>query len=151
MNRSQSISLNDISNPEIRRINPHLFGNGTNTSNEVKEALKSQKKAKQSKTRDWVELQLFAWCEAEGFTLHKEYKFNEKRKWRADWFIEELNCLIEWEGLMSAKSRHTTATGYSNDASKYNSAITAGFRLIRLTILNHKTLFNHLEEIKSKV
>lgn len=115
----------------------------------------SQKEAKnipkpKNKTKAWIELNLAAWCKVNQFTLIPEYPFCEGRKWRADFFIKELNLLLEYEGLMSAKSRHTTVTGYSNDAEKYNEVAKLGFILIRLTALNYKSLFTHLETIKNK-
>ena len=66
----------------------------------------------------------------------KEYKFLENRKFRADFYIPSKNCLIEYEGLNSKKSRHTTKTGYTKDCEKYNLASIAGYRIIRITALN---------------
>jgi hypothetical protein len=110
---------------------------------------KQQKRSNGSKTKAWIELQLTAWCEANGLTLIPEYRFSEVRRWRSDYYVKELNTLIEYEGLNSAKSRHTTKTGYTNDSDKYSEASKMGFILIRITALNYKSLFKHLEEIKS--
>src|SRR5947199_181119 len=82
---------------------------------------------KRNKTKEWIALNLSAWCKVNGFELIPEYAFCTGRKWRADFFIKELNLLLEYEGLMSAKSRHTTVTGYSNDAEKYNEVAKLGF------------------------
>lgn len=106
---------------------------------------------KRNKTKEWIALNLSAWCVANHFTLIPEYAFCEGRKWRADFFVKELNCLLEYEGLMSAKSRHTTIQGYTGDSDKYNEVAKLGFILIRLTALNYKSLFSHLEAIKNKL
>jgi hypothetical protein len=105
---------------------------------------------KRNKTKEWIALNLSVWCNVHHFTLIPEYPFCEGRKWRADFFIQELNCIIEYEGLMSAKSRHTTVTGFSGDTDKYNEVAKMGFILIRVTVINHKSLFTHLEAIKNK-
>lgn len=74
-----------------------------------------------------------------------EYKFLPNRKFRADWYIPSLNLLIEYEGIMSAKSRHTSVTGYSKDSEKYNLATLAGYRILRYTTMNYKDLPKHLD------
>lgn len=65
-----------------------------------------------------------------------EYKFHDKRKWRFDWAIPSLKIAIEYEGLFSAKSRHTTPTGFTNDCTKYNNAAANGWAVLRFTSLN---------------
>ena len=115
-----------------------------------KNSSKPAKIQKRNKTKEWIALNLAAWCMVNHFTLIPEYLFCEGRKWRADFFIKELNCIIEYEGLMSAKSRHTTVTGYTADSDKYNEISKMGFILIRITTINHKSLFTHLEAIKNK-
>ena len=42
-----------------------------------------------------------------------EYSFHPERKWRFDFAIPEMKIGIEYNGIMSAKSRHTTITGIS--------------------------------------
>lgn len=76
-----------------------------------------------------------------------EYRFDSKRKWRADWYIPSLNVIIEYEGLMSEKARHTTKIGYTKDTEKYNAAAIAGYTVLRYTAINAKTLLYDLEKI----
>ncbi len=93
---------------------------------------------------------LVHWCNDHGFTLRTEFKFHETRKWRADFAIPELNCLIEFEGILNcSKSRHTTATGYTGDCNKYNEASILGYIVLRFTALNHKTVICMLEKLRS--
>ena len=76
-----------------------------------------------------------------------EYKFVPGRKFRADWFILDKNILVEYEGLMSKKSRHTTVTGFTNDSTKYNYATVLGYRLLRYTALNYKNINEDLRQL----
>ena len=69
-----------------------------------------------------------------------ELKFDELRKFRFDYAIPSLKIAIEFEGIMSAKSRHTTVTGYTNDCVKYNLATCSGWRVLRYTAKNYLNL-----------
>lgn len=66
-----------------------------------------------------------------------EYKFCPERKWRADYFIPEINCIVEveggiWASAKGEKSRHFTGTGATADMEKYNKMTELGFKLIRV-------------------
>lgn len=67
----------------------------------------------------------------------RELKFDEVRRFRFDWAIPELKLAIEYEGLNSKKSRHTTKKGYTGDCEKYNTAILNGWKVLRYTALNY--------------
>ena len=67
----------------------------------------------------------------EGIKVEKEYRFNEKRRFRFDFAIPEKKIGIEFEGIMNGKSRHTSVTGYSKDTGKYNLAAAEGWRVFR--------------------
>ncbi|WP_290861894.1 hypothetical protein [Flavobacterium sp.] len=67
----------------------------------------------------------------------RELKFDEVRRFRFDWAIPELKLAIEYEGLNSEKSRHTTKKGYTGDCVKYNLAILNGWKVLRYTALNY--------------
>ena len=66
-----------------------------------------------------------------------EHRFDVTRKYRFDIAVKDLRLGIEYEGLCSAKSRHTTLTGYTNDTSKYNLSQCLGWRILRYTALNY--------------
>jgi hypothetical protein len=74
-----------------------------------------------------------------------EHKFSESRKFRFDIAIIDKKIGIEYEGLMSAKSRHTTMTGFTNDTSKYNLAQLEGWKVLRYTALNYKQFVEDLK------
>ena len=71
-----------------------------------------------------------------------EYKFAPDRKFRFDWAVITTHCKIgiEYEGLMSKKSGHTTVGGYSKDTEKYNLAQSLGFKVLRYTALTYKNM-----------
>jgi hypothetical protein len=88
-------------------------------------------------------------AKSQGYKIIPEYKFCFKRKFKADWFIEHNSkkILIEYEGINSYKSRHTSITGYANDCEKYNLAQRLGFIVLRYTALNFQDVFNDIEEL----
>jgi hypothetical protein len=65
--------------------------------------------------------------------FQKEYRFNPLRRWRADYYIPAINTLLEIEGGVFNRGRHSRGTGYTNDTYKYNSAIVLDFKLLRYT------------------
>jgi len=81
-----------------------------------------------------------------GFVVVTEFEFAKPRKYRADVSINIITpkglqkILIEYEGLVSSKSRHTTLTGYTNDCDKYNLATSLGYKVYRYTALNYKNI-----------
>lgn len=77
-----------------------------------------------------------------------EYKFHEKRKFRIDVYLPDYKIGIEYEGLVSDVSRHSTLTGYSNDCTKYNLALLDnGIKMLRYTAFN----FNEFEQDINKI
>ena len=67
--------------------------------------------------------------------LEKEFKFHPTRRWRFDWAFPKRKIAIEYEGIFSAKSRHTSIVGFSNDCEKYSEAAIMGWKVIRVTAL----------------
>ena len=62
-----------------------------------------------------------------------EHTFAKPRRWRFDFAWPAIKVAVEYEGIFSAKSRHTTPTGYSGDAEKYSTAAALGWCVIRVT------------------
>lgn len=81
-----------------------------------------------------------------GMPFEVEWKFLTKRKFKFDLAILNFKCAIEYEGLMSKKSRHTTLTGYSKDCEKYNLAVINGWHVFRYTAKNYKDFEQNLIE-----
>lgn len=79
-----------------------------------------------------------------------ELQFDSARKFRFDWAIPEHKIAIEYEGIISEKSGHTTISGYTKDCEKYNLAIKNGWRVLRYTALNYENLFKDLNFLLKK-
>lgn len=82
-----------------------------------------------------------------GLAYKKEFLFVPNRKFRADFAIPSLKILIEYEGVFSRKSRHTTVSGYSKDCQKYNFAAKLGYRVLRYTAKNYTEFLDDLKII----
>lgn len=93
-----------------------------------------------------------------GVTFDTEYQFHPERKWKFDIAL----CLaefptapvkmiaIEYEGLNSAKSRHTSVTGYTGDCEKYNEAQKLGWVVLRYTALSYTTMIDDVRFFLNK-
>ncbi len=87
------------------------------------------KRAKASKLEQRFAL---LWHSMNGPALEREFRFHPTRKWRAD-FAHIPSCtLIEIEGGIWIRGRHTTPRGFTADAEKYLEAALAGWRVLRL-------------------
>ena len=75
-----------------------------------------------------------------------ELQFSE-RKFRFDVAIIPLKVAVEYNGIFSDKSRHTTVTGYSKDREKINLAQSLGWRVLEYTPMNYKNFINDLNQI----
>ena len=67
-----------------------------------------------------------------GPALEREFRFHPTRKWRADFAHLPSRTLIEIEGGIWIRGRHTTPSGFTADAEKYLEAALAGWRVPRL-------------------
>ena len=63
----------------------------------------------------------------------REYRFAPPRRFRADFAYPDKKLLIEVEGGVWTRGRHTRGSGYSADVEKYNLATINGWRLLRFT------------------
>lgn len=113
---------------------------------------------KRSAEKEWLSWNLLFFANENCLTLKEEYRFDrDGRKWRADWAIEgviltqgsperKIRVLIEYEGIMSDISRHTTHKGYSDDTVKYNAAKKQGWLLLNYTASTYKNVLTDLRE-----
>lgn len=62
-----------------------------------------------------------------------EFQFHDKRKWRADYKITASNILVEIEGSVWTRGRHTRGAGFLADCEKYNTATMMGYRVLRFS------------------
>jgi len=80
----------------------------------------------------------------------KELQAIPGRKFRFDYAIPAQKIAIEYEGLFSQKSRHTTIKGFSGDTEKYNLAAIHGWLVLRYTALTYGRLEKDLKQILSE-
>lgn len=76
-----------------------------------------------------------------------EHQFHPVRKFRFDVALINEKIAIEYEGLISDKSGHTTIDGFTSDCDKYNLAILFGWKVLRYTAKNYENIYNDLETI----
>ena len=72
------------------------------------------------------------WRALNGPELEREFRFHEKRRWRADFAHLPSRTLVEIEGGIYVHGRHNRAAGFAADLEKYLEAALAGWRVIRL-------------------
>lgn len=72
------------------------------------------------------------WRSMNGPALEREFRFHPTRKWRADFAHLPSRTLIEIEGGIWIRGRHTTPRGFTADAEKYLEAAMGGWRVLRL-------------------
>ena len=81
-----------------------------------------------------------------GYLAISEHAFHPTRRWRFDLAFPEYKIAVEYEGLFSEKSRHTTANGYTGDIEKYEAAQELGWFVFRVTALNKTGLVAKIEK-----
>lgn len=64
---------------------------------------------------------------------HQEYTFAPPRRWRFDFCWPDARLAVEIEGGVWAQGRHTRGSGFVADLAKYNAAVLAGYRVLRVT------------------
>jgi len=79
-----------------------------------------------------------------------ELKFSKHRKFRFDIAIPKDKIAIEYEGIFSQKSRHTSIKGYTMDTEKYNLATIEGWKVLRYTAQNFKNFENDFKQLRIK-
>lgn len=90
-------------------------------------------------------IELLLKSEFKHLKILSEFKFHPTRKWRFDFAIVEKKIAIEYEGIFSARSRHTSITGFTNDCEKYNEAVKLGWRVLRYTAENYSNIICDLK------
>ena len=75
-----------------------------------------------------------------GDAVIPEYRFHDKRRWRFDYAIPELDGVpvkvaIEFDGVAS-HSAHTSITNVLNDSTKFNEAAIMGWIVVRCNTPN---------------
>lgn len=118
----------------------------------VIEELENPKKARKKRVPSmpckqvlWMGGQLAWWALTTGIMVEKEFRFCDRR-WRFDFALPDKKIALEYNGTQSAKSRHTTLTGYTGDREKINHAQSLGWKVLEFTVLNYKSVLKELEK-----
>ena len=90
-------------------------------------------------------LHIISVLEASGLNYESEFIFSKERKFRFDWAVPQILVAIEYEGIFSEKSGHTTLNGYKKDVEKYNLATKLGWKILRYTADNYLDFENDLK------
>lgn len=88
-----------------------------------------------SATTDYKALLLEQVAQADLPIPKAELQFNENRGWRFDFYYDDQQIAIEYEGGIFDKgaSGHKSVSGIMRDIEKYNEAALAGWTVIRVT------------------
>ena len=65
--------------------------------------------------------------------FRREYRFDDKRRWRVDFAWPDLKIAVEIEGGTHTQGRHNRASGFEADCEKYNALTEQGWCLYRYT------------------
>jgi very-short-patch-repair endonuclease len=134
------ITIDDIKKSACSSRNQHLFV-------EANKMIKRQKKARNDCPQvQYIHWQLKYWCIEKGCELKKELQFAKPRKFRFDFALPEFKIAIEYDGLNSKKSGHTTLVGFTKDTEKINLAISLGWKVLRFTVLNYQQVLQEVEK-----
>lgn len=133
----KQITIKELKEKPIAKINPTLF---------VKTTSKPQISTKKAPNGlRWIMNHL----KQNNVLFSQELRFDKVRRFRFDLALEQYKVGIEYEGLMSEKSRHTNVSGYTKDCEKYNLAQSLGWKVYRYTALNYKEFANDLKKIRN--
>jgi hypothetical protein len=111
-------------------------------------------KKRPSKEVQWMHWQLFGWCTEKKLILTVELQFHDFRKYRFDFTITDhedhklakLKIGIEYHGVNSEKSGHTTITGFTKDQDKARLAQSEGWKVLAFTVLDYNTVLQEVEK-----
>lgn len=81
-----------------------------------------------------------------GDKLELEWRGIPGRRYRYDYAIPSISLCIEYNGIMSEKSRHTSITGYSKDLEKINLSQLNGWTILQYSPLTYKTITSDIEQ-----
>jgi very-short-patch-repair endonuclease len=120
------MNLDDIlrNNPDLRVLSE--FGGET-----ITDAAKERARAELAVSPLAAQFER-VWRAMDGPELTKEYRFHEGRRWKADYAYLPARVIVELEGGIYTRGRHTRGKGYAADCAKYNLAASMGFTVFRL-------------------
>lgn len=142
-NSKRHFTLADLQKSKVARINQKAFEDAKKPEKKKGGAFPKQPCLQVQ----WMWSNLAYWSLATGIEVIREHKFHPERKWRFDFAIPSQLIACEYNGMQSAKSRHTTLTGYTGDRDKINAAMGLGWRVLEFTVMNYKKVLQEIEKI----
>lgn len=144
--KSNHFDINSLKDTPAGKLNAQLFLElEKNISVLPKRKTNTNPKSKQE-----LEFKIKIFCTENNLTFIKEHTakllFGSDRKFRYDFLIPELKLVIEYEGIISDKSGHTTITGYNKDCIKYNEIVLNGWRILRYNTINHGSFNSDIQK-----
>lgn len=137
------VTIKDILSSKVGLINQHL----NLVQPKQKKPVKPRNDCKEVVKMHW---DLKYWCQENGIRFEYEYKWAKGRKYRADFALPDNFILIEYQGLNSAKSGHSTLVGYTRDTERMKLAQELGFTILYYTVLNYKNVLQDIQKIIKK-
>ena len=138
MKTLSNFTIEAILTSKVGELNQHL----KEVQSKRNKPLKARNDCKQVQKIHW---DLKYWCQEKNIQFEKEYKFSN-RKFRFDFALPEYKIGIEYDGLNSEKSGHTTLTGFTKDTEKLNLAISLGWKVLRYTVLNYQNVLQDIQK-----
>lgn len=140
--RKSSIPLSQLKASKVAGINQEA----------IQELEKPAKKGKKLPNQPceqvlWMRSRMAWWSLHTGIEVKNECRFHPTRRWRFDMSIPSKLIGIEYDGVMSAKSRHTTLSGFTEDTEKINAAQALGWKVLRFTCKNYKSVLREVEKV----
>lgn len=89
--------------------------------------------------------------DGDGTVFETEYHFHPERRWRADFAFVDERVLVEIEGGVWTRGRHTRGRGFVRDCEKYNAATLAGWAVLRFPAYYFEDYGKTSEAIKTVV
>lgn len=134
-----------MSAAEYRKLIGAKSQKGTTSMSAEEWRNKMKKQANKKPTKQVDEIRIMLQLARIHFV--EEHKFHPTRRWRFDFAIPERMIAIEYEGIFSEKSGHTTHKGYIKDTEKYNEAAKLGWTVLRYTAKTYKEVIDDINEL----
>src|SRR4051812_11455124 len=105
MTGGKAFTKENIRNSKDEDLNPHILQDQPKQKKDLPKIPKGD-----CDQVVWMHWNLLYWCNEKSLELKKEYRFDKNgRRFKFDFAIPALKIGIEYEGLNSEKSGHTTA------------------------------------------
>ena len=147
-------------NNRIRGYTESKKNNAHNSSKNIPHK-KQIKVPLRSKEKEWLSWNLMFWANEHALELQTEYKFHPEREWRLDYAFRAIKIAVEYEGIFQNQAMknnekiksavHSSVKGVLRDIEKYNAAQLLGWRIIRITAKDYKTVLQQLNQLLKNV